>query len=64
MKLQGIKIHQTPKGKIKQITINTKSKTSLIDDLVDTIIYESCKDEPTTPWEQVKKEIELMHANK
>ena len=53
-----------PKGKIKQPTFKAKRKAALIDDLVDTIIYESCKDEPTTPWEQVKKEIELMHAKK
>ena len=44
MKLSGIKTEYTPKGEVKRITINAKAKTELVEDLLDTIIYEERKD--------------------
>jgi hypothetical protein len=44
MKLAGIKTEYTPKGKVKRITINASAKTELVEDLIDTILYEERKD--------------------
>lgn len=44
MKLSGIKTEYTSKGEVKRITINAKAKTELVEDLLDTIIYEERKD--------------------
>ncbi|WP_138480652.1 hypothetical protein [Dyadobacter bucti] len=44
MKLAGIKTEYTPKGKVKRITINANAKTELVEDLIDTILYEERKD--------------------
>ena len=43
MKLAGIKTEYTPKGKVKRITINANVKTDLVEDLIDTILYEERK---------------------
>ena len=44
MKLAGIKTEYTSKGKVKRIIINASAKTELVEDLIDTIIYEERKD--------------------
>ncbi|WAC11518.1 hypothetical protein [Dyadobacter pollutisoli] len=44
MKLAGIKTEYTPKGNVKRITINASAKTELVEDLIDTILYEERKD--------------------
>jgi hypothetical protein len=44
MKLAGIKTEYTPKGRVKRITINANVKTDLVEDLIDTILYEERKD--------------------
>ncbi|MEO6286762.1 MAG: hypothetical protein ABIN80_25465 [Dyadobacter sp.] len=44
MKLAGIKTEYTPKGKVKRITISANAKTELVEDLIDTILYEERKD--------------------
>ena len=61
MKPQGIKTEYTPKGKVKQIIIQASAKTSLVEDLVDTVLYETHKDEPRTNWELLKADIRQKH---
>ena len=57
MKLAGIKQVYTPKGKLKSITINANTKTELVEELIDKIIYEAHKDDETLDWQEVKREI-------
>ena len=44
MKLAGIKTEYTSKRKVKRILINASAKTELVEDLIDTIMYEERKD--------------------
>ena len=44
MKLAGIKTEYTPEGEVRRITIDANVKTELVEDLIDTILYEERKD--------------------
>ena len=64
MKLAGIKTEYTPKGKLKSIIINANAKSELVEDLIDTVIYEAHKNDEIFAWEDVKREIESKHKFK
>jgi hypothetical protein len=61
MKLTGIKIENTPKGKLKSITIKANTKTEFVEDLIDTIIYEAHKDDEKISFEDALKILDKKH---
>lgn len=48
-------------GKLQSIVINPNVKTELVEDIVDKLLYEQHKDEPTITWEELRKKLAKKH---
>jgi hypothetical protein len=64
LKLKGIKVIKTKRGKPKHLIIDIDKHYDIVEDLVDVIEAESRLNEPTIPAEEVYKKIEAKFKRK
>ncbi len=64
LKLKGVKLTKTKRGKPKQLIIDIDKHYDIVEDLVDVIEAESRLNEPTIPAEEVHKKIETKFKRK
>lgn len=64
MKLKGVKVIKTKRGKPKQLVIDIDKHYDIVEDLVDVIEAESRLHEPTIPAEEVYRKIEAKFKRK
>ena len=62
--IAGLKMHTTSTGKVRSVTIDMKRWGHLLEDVIDGIIIEQRRNEPSTPWEEVKAKLEKKHKMK
>lgn len=64
LKLKGVKVLKTKKGKPKLLIIDIDKHYDIVEDLIDVIESENRLNEPTTPAEEVYKKIETKFKRK
>ena len=64
LKLKGVKVIKTKRGKPKQLVIDIDKHYDIVEDLVDVIEAENRLNEPTIPAEEVYKKIEAKFKRK
>ena len=64
LKLKGVKVIKTKRGKPKQLVIDIDKHYDIVEDLVDAIEAENRLNEPTLPAEEVYKKIEAKFKRK
>ncbi len=65
-RLAGVTLDKNKKGEIKKITLNLKridkDLEEAVDDLIDHLIVEQRKNEPTIPMEKVIRKLNRKHG--
>lgn len=65
-RISGVTLDKTKSGEIRKITLDLKRLDNelqeIVEDLLDHLIIEQRKNEPTTPFEEVVKKIDRKHG--
>ncbi len=65
-KISGVTLDKTKDGQIRKITLDLKRLDSelheIVEDLLDHLIIEQRKTEPTVPFEDVVKKLDRKHG--
>lgn len=64
LKLKGVKVIKSKRGKPKQLVIDIDKHYDIVEDLIDVIEAESRLNEPTIPAEEVYRKIEAKFKKK
>ncbi len=65
-KISGVTLDKTKRGEIRKITLDLKRLDNelqeIVEDLLDHLIIEQRKNEPTVPFEEVVKKLDRKHG--
>lgn len=64
LKLKGVKVIKTKRGKPKQLVIDIDKHYDIVEDLIDVIEAENRMNEPTIPAEEVYQKIAAKFKRK